>query len=60
VHTLMCVEDETRVWFQMYGVNLNLDAEGNIESVSDGAGSLAAYVALCEAQGFPPPSVLIG
>jgi quercetin dioxygenase-like cupin family protein len=60
VHTLMCVEDETRVWFQMYGVNLNLDADGNIESVSDGAGSLAAYVALCEAQGFPPPNVLIG
>jgi 2,4'-dihydroxyacetophenone dioxygenase len=60
VHTLTCVEDETRVWFQMYGVNLNLDAEGNIESVSDGAGSLAAYVALCEAQGFPPPNVLIG
>jgi 2,4'-dihydroxyacetophenone dioxygenase len=56
----MCVEDETRVWFQMYGVNLNLDADGNIDSVSDGAGSLAAYVALCEAQGFPPPNVLIG
>ena len=26
----------------------------------DGAGSLAAYVALCEVQGFPPPNVLIG
>ena len=42
------------------GVNLNLDADGNVESVSDGAGSLAAYIALCEAQGFPPPNVLIG
>jgi 2,4'-dihydroxyacetophenone dioxygenase len=60
VHTLQCIEDNTQVWFQMYGVNLNLDAEGNVESVSDGAGSLAAYVALCEAQGFPPPNVLIG
>ena len=27
VHTLQCVEDNTRVWFQMYGSNLNLDAD---------------------------------
>ena len=33
VHTLQCIEDDTRVWFQMYGVNLNLDADGNVESV---------------------------
>ena len=25
VHTLQCVEDDTRVWFQMYGSNVNLD-----------------------------------
>jgi len=60
VHTLQCVEDQTRVWFQMYGVNLNLDADGNVESVFDGAGTLAAYLALCEAEGFPPPRVLVG
>lgn len=60
VHTLQCVEDETRVWFQMYGVNLNLDADGNVESVYDGAGALAVYQALCEAEGFPAPPVLIG
>ncbi|HEV3131678.1 MAG TPA: hypothetical protein VGY51_06925, partial [Acidimicrobiales bacterium] len=59
VHTLQCVEDETRVWFQMYGANLNLDAEGNVESVFDGAGTLAAYVALCEAEGLPRPNVLV-
>ena len=60
IHTLQCVEDETRVWFQMYGVNLNLDAEGNVESVYDGAGALAVYQALCEAEGYPPPPVLVG
>jgi hypothetical protein len=42
----------------MYGANLNLDANGNIESVFDGPGSLAAYYALCEAEGLPRPNVL--
>lgn len=60
VHTLQAVEDDTRVWFHMYGVNLNLDADGNIESVSDGAGTLAAYYAMCEAQGLPRPDVVTG
>jgi quercetin dioxygenase-like cupin family protein len=60
VHTLECVEDDTRVWFQMYGVNLNLDAEGNVESVFDGSGTLEVYRALCEAEGYPPPAVRVG
>ena len=60
VHTLQCVEDDTRVWFQMYGANLNLDADGNVESVFDGAGTLEVYLALCEAEGFDPPPVLVG
>jgi 2,4'-dihydroxyacetophenone dioxygenase len=59
VHTLQCVEDDTRVWFHMYGVNLNLDAEGRIDSVSDGAGTLAFYLAMCEQQGFSRPPVLV-
>jgi quercetin dioxygenase-like cupin family protein len=59
VHTLTCVEDETRVWFQMYGCNLNLRQDGSIESVTDGAGTLAAYYALCEMQGLPRPNVLV-
>ena len=59
VHTLTCIEDNTQVWFQMYGVNLNLDENGNIDSVSDGAGSLAAYLAMCESQGFGRPNVLV-
>ena len=59
VHTLECIEDDTNVWFQMYGANLNLDADGNIESVTDGAGTLAAYYALCEAQVLPRPNVVV-
>jgi 2,4'-dihydroxyacetophenone dioxygenase len=59
VHTLTAVEDNTQVWFQMYGVNLNLDDDGNIVSVFDGAGSLAAYYALCEAQGLARPNVIV-
>ena len=59
VHTLQCIEDNTQVWFHMYGVNLNLDADDNIESVADGAGSLAFYLAMCEQMGLPRPNVLV-
>jgi len=59
VHTLTCIEDDTRVWFHMYGANLNLDDDGRVDSVTDGAGTLAAYYALCEAQGLPRPNVLV-
>jgi hypothetical protein len=59
VHTLQCIEDNTQVWFHMYGVNLNLDADGNVESVSDGANTLEAYYMLIEAQGLPRPDVLV-
>ena len=59
VHTLQCVEDNTQVWFHMYGVNLNLDADGNVESVTDGASSLRGYLAMCEMQGLGTPPVII-
>ena len=59
MHTLTCIEDDTRVWFHMYGCNLNLDDDGNVDSVTDGASSLRAYYALCEAQGLPRPAVLV-
>jgi quercetin dioxygenase-like cupin family protein len=58
VHTLQCIEDDTRVWFHMYGANLNLDADGNVESVFDGPSTLEAYYLLCEAEGHPRPNVL--
>ena len=60
VHTLQCIEDDSRVWFHMHGVNLNVDADGNVESVIDGAGTLAFYLAMCEQEGLPRPNVLIG
>jgi quercetin dioxygenase-like cupin family protein len=59
VHTLEVVEDDTHVWFQIYGVNLNLDAAGEVESVSDGASTLAVYLSLCEQAGLPRPNVLM-
>ena len=59
VHTLQCIENDTQVWFHMYGVNLNLDADGNVESVADGAGALAFYLAMCESMGLPRPDVLV-
>jgi quercetin dioxygenase-like cupin family protein len=59
VHTLQCIEDDTRVWFQMYGANLNLDANGKIDSVADGPTTLEFYFAACEAQGLPRPSPLV-
>ena len=59
VHTLQCIEDDTHVWFQIYGANLNLDADGRVESVIDGALTLSAYYALCEAEGLSRPNVLV-
>ena len=59
VHTLQVVEDDTHVIFHMYGVNLNLDADGNVESVFDGPGTLEAYYLLAEAEGFDRPHVLV-
>ncbi len=60
VHTLRVIEDDTHVWFQMYGANLNLDANGEVESVSDGASTLGVYLELCERAGLPRPNVLTG
>jgi 2,4'-dihydroxyacetophenone dioxygenase len=64
VHTLDVPEDNhevTEILFIMEGVNLNLAADGSVESVTDGLGTLAAYEALAEAQGFGRPTgVLLG
>ena len=58
-HTLTCLENDTRVWFQIVGANLNLDAEGNVESIVDAEVTLQAYYALCEAEGHPRPRVIV-
>ncbi len=59
VHTLQCIEDDTRVWFHIMGSNLNLDDDGRITHVDDGPATLEAYYALCEAEGFARPAVLV-
>ena len=59
IHTLQCIEDDTRVWFQMYGSNLNLDAEGKVSSVVDGIGALDFYRARCKEMGLGEPNVLV-
>jgi hypothetical protein len=43
----------------MYGANLNLDANGKVESVADGLRTLEFYYAACQAQGLPRPKVLV-
>ncbi|MGZ6957880.1 MAG: 2,4'-dihydroxyacetophenone dioxygenase family protein, partial [Acidimicrobiia bacterium] len=58
VHTLQSIEDNTRVWFHMYGANLNLDADGNVESVVDAGLVRDSYFALCEANGLARPDVI--
>ena len=60
-HTLTVPEDNTEptdVWFQIYGSNLNLDADDNVESITDAEGIYTAYMAMCEAQGLDRPNVL--
>lgn len=59
VHTLTSIEDDTQVWFQMYGSNINLDADGNITSVVDGATTLEFYLAMCAEMGVPNPPVIV-
>ena len=60
VHTLTVVEDDTRVWFQIYGANLNLDADGNVEMVIDAGVILEFYRALCDQQhGVSDPPVIV-
>lgn len=62
VHSLYTPADATEwadVIFVMYGANLNLDADGNVESVTDGPGVLAAYQALLQAQGEPIPEGIL-
>jgi hypothetical protein len=59
IHTLHCVEDDTRVFFHMYGANVNLTADGKVDSVVDGLITLEFYLAACQAQGLPRPNVLV-
>ena len=59
VHTLQAVEDDTNVWFHMYGANLNLDADGNVESVTDAETILRSYRSRCRKMGVDDPPVIL-
>ena len=48
----------TDVWFAIYGANLNLDADGNVELVIDAQLVLDFYLGLCAAQGVTDPPVI--
>ena len=61
IHTLMVPPDTvgmTDVWFQIYGANLNLDPDGNIDLVTDASTVLRSYMHRCEKQGLPRPNVV--
>ena len=63
VHTLTVPETEpevTDVWFAIYGANLNLDANGNVEAVIDAELIYNFYKSMCSAQGLPEPAVILG
>ena len=62
VHTLDVPADNdgvTEILFIIEGVLLNLAADGSVESISDGPGTLAAYEALAVDQGFDRPTGVI-
>jgi quercetin dioxygenase-like cupin family protein len=63
VHTLHVPDTNdgiTDVWFTIYGANLNLDADGNVEMVIDAHGILDFYRAFCEAEhGIADPPVIV-
>jgi quercetin dioxygenase-like cupin family protein len=61
IHTLHVPdtnEEVTDVWFAIRGANLNLDADGNVESVLDAGFVLETYLALCETSGQGRPDVI--
>ncbi|HVU74900.1 MAG TPA: 2,4'-dihydroxyacetophenone dioxygenase family protein [Mycobacteriales bacterium] len=62
VHTLHVPDDATEpadVWFAIWGANLNLDAAGNVETVTDAAAMLAAYRWSCKKNGLGDPPVIV-
>ena len=63
VHTLHVPETEkavTDVWFAIYGANLNLDGNGNVEAVIDAELVYNYYRTACREQGLGDPPVILG
>ena len=63
IHTLHVPDTNTEVtdvWFAIRGANLNLDDEGNVESVLDAGAVLGIYRYVCEKDGHALPDVIGG
>ena len=61
IHTLHVPptnRETTGVWFAIRGANLNLDEQGNVESVWDAAFLIDVYLDLCRKDGHPRPAVI--
>jgi quercetin dioxygenase-like cupin family protein len=61
IHTLTVPADNdgpTDVWFAIKGANLNLDENGNVESVIDAGFIAEIYLGMCEQLGHPRPNVI--
>jgi 2,4'-dihydroxyacetophenone dioxygenase len=63
VHTLHVPEtntEDTDVWFTIYGANLDLDAEGNVTTVTDAHAVLSYYRYFCQKEfGLADPPVIV-
>jgi 2,4'-dihydroxyacetophenone dioxygenase len=61
VHTLHVLKTNpgiTDMWFAIRGANLNLDEEGNVETVLDAGAVLEIYLARCREAGHKHPEVI--
>jgi len=62
VHTLMVPDtnqQETDVWFAIYGANVNTDAAGQVTGILDAATILNVYRGLCDAQGVSYDKLIV-
>jgi 2,4'-dihydroxyacetophenone dioxygenase len=61
IHTLHVPESNdqiTDIWFAVTGANLDLDDNGNVETVLDAGTVLEIYRTQCAANGHPDPDVI--
>jgi 2,4'-dihydroxyacetophenone dioxygenase len=61
IHTLHALADTdgpTDVFFAIYGANLNLDDDGNVESVTDAGSVRDTYLHECEEAGLARPNII--
>ncbi len=52
-------KENIRVWFAIFGSNVNIDDDGNVTSVLDAKTVLKAYRALCELEGKSADKVIV-